>query len=111
GVILAVAVLAAAVYVARAGGQNNDHPLVAGSLGAEPPSVVWMIPTSHGDQIAIVGLPKSGPAVAIAIPSDAHVILPAGDISTIGVSANTGPHALAVAQNVLLRRVGHYLVT
>jgi hypothetical protein len=27
------------------------------------------------------------------------------------VSADTGPHAQAVAQNVLLRRVGHYLVT
>jgi hypothetical protein len=109
--ILALALLAAAVYVARPGAGNHDHPRVAGSLGAAPPSVVWMIPTPQGDQIAVVGLPKSGPAVAIAVPSDSHVILPAGDISTVGVSANTGPHAQAVAQNVLLRRVGHYLVT
>jgi LytR cell envelope-related transcriptional attenuator/cell envelope-related transcriptional attenuator-like protein len=108
---LALALLAAAVYVARPNPGNRDHPRVAGSLGASPPSVVWMIPTPHGDQIAIVGLPKSGPAVAIAVPSDSHVILPAGDISTVGASANTGPHAQAVAQNVLLRRVGHYLVT
>ena len=76
-----------------------------------PPSVVWMIPTSHGDQIAVVGLPNSAPAVAIAVPSESHVILPAGDISTVGVSANSGPRAQAVAQNVLLKRVGHYLVT
>jgi len=70
-----------------------------------------MMPTPHGDQIAIVGLPKSGPAVAIAIPSESHVILPAGDISTVGASADSGPHAQAVAQNVLLKRIGHYLVT
>ena len=70
-----------------------------------------MMPTPHGDQIAIVGLPKSGPAVAIAIPSESHVILPAGDISTVGASADSGPHAQAVAHNVLLKRIGHYLVT
>jgi hypothetical protein len=109
--ILALALLAAAVYVARPGASDNDHPRVAGSLGAAPPSVVWMMPTPHGDQIAIVGLPKSGPAVAIAIPSESHVILPAGDISTVGASADSGPHAQAVAQNVLLKRIGHYLVT
>ena len=108
---LALTLLAAAVYVARPGAGGNDHPRVAGSLGAAPPSVVWMIPTSHGDQIAVVGLPKSGPAVAIAVPSESHVTLPAGDISTVGVSADSGPHAQAVAQNVLLKRIGHYLVT
>jgi len=109
--ILALALLAAAVYVARPGAGGNNHPRVAGSLGAAPPSVVWMIPTPQGNQIAVVGLPKSGPAVAIALPSEAHVILPAGDISTVATSADSGPHAQAVAQNVLLKRIGHYLVT
>ena len=109
--ILALALLAAAVYVARPDGGGRDHPRVAGSLGPAPPSVVWMIPTSKGNQVAVVGLPASGPAVAIAVPSESHVILPAGDISTVGVSADSGPHAQAVAQNVLLKRIGHYLVT
>jgi hypothetical protein len=109
--ILALALLAAAVYVARPGGGGNDRPRVAGSLGAAPPSVVWMIPTAHGNQIAVVALPKSGPAIAIAVPSESHVVLPAGDISTVGVSADSGPRAQAVAQNVLLKRIGHYLVT
>jgi hypothetical protein len=109
--ILAVLLLGAAVYVARPGTLGKPKPPPAGSLGASPPSVVWAMPTAHGVQLAVVGLPKNGTGVALALPSATHVILPAGDISTIGASAGSGPRAQAVAQNILLRRVGHYLVS
>jgi LytR cell envelope-related transcriptional attenuator len=109
--ILAVLLLGAAVYVARPGTLGKPKPPPAGSLGAAPPSVVWAMPTAHGVQLAVVGLPKNGTGIALALPSATHVILPAGDISTIGASAGSGPRAQAVAQNILLKRVGHYLVS
>ncbi len=103
--------LGAAVYVARPGTLGKPKPPPAGSLGAAPPSVVWAMPTAHGVQLAVVGLPKNGTGIVLALPSATHVILPAGDISTIGASAGSGPRAQAVAQNILLKRVGHYLVS
>ena len=67
--------------------------------------------TSHGVQLAVIGLPKGGTGLALALPGETHIILPAGDISTVGASAGSGPRAQAVAQNLLLKRVGHYLVS
>jgi hypothetical protein len=109
--ILALALLAAAVYVAQPGTLGKHKHVATGSLGAAPPSVVWAMPTAHGVQLAVVGLPKTGPGIALALPSETHVVLPAGDISTVGSSSGSGPRAQAVAQNVLLKRVGHYLVS
>jgi LytR cell envelope-related transcriptional attenuator len=109
--ILAVALLAAAVYVARPGTLGKAKPPVPGNLGQSPPSVVWSMATSHGVQLAVIGLPTGGTGLALALPSETHVVLPAGDISTVGSSAGSGPRAQAVAQNLLLKRVGHYLVS
>jgi hypothetical protein len=109
--ILALVLLAAAVYVARPGTLGKTRTPPIGSLGQSPPSVVWAMPTAHGVQLAVIGVPKSGSGLALALPSETHVVLPAGDISTVGASSGSGPRAQAVAQNLLLKRVGHYLVS
>jgi hypothetical protein len=109
--ILALGLLATAALVARPGVLRRGGDTDVVDLGPAPPSVVWSLATSHGVQLAVVGLPGAGPGLALALPSDTHVILPAGDVSTIGQSAGSGPRAQAVAQNVLLKRVGHYLVS
>jgi hypothetical protein len=109
--VLALGLLAAAALVARPGVLGRGGDTGTADFGPAPPSVVWSMATSHGVQLAVVGLPGTSPGLALALPSETHVILPAGDISTIGQSAGSGPRALAVAQNVLLKRVGHYLAS
>ena len=109
--VLALGLLAAAALVARPGVLGRGGDAGAVDFGPAPPSVVWSLATRHGVQLAVVGLPGNGAGVALALPSQTHVILPAGDISTIGESSGSGPRAQAVAQNVLLKRVGHYLAS
>src|SRR5207249_3536056 len=77
--ILALGLLAAAVYVARPGGLGRGGGSGPVDLGPAPPSVAWSLATSQGTQIAVVGTPTGRASVALALPSETHVILPAGD--------------------------------
>jgi hypothetical protein len=108
--ILALVLLAAAVYVARPGTLGKPRKPPTGSLGQSPPSVVWAMPTAHGVQLAVVGVPRGGSGLALALPSGTarHCC---GRHLYRRCEPGSGPRAQAVAQNLLLKRVGHYLVS
>ncbi|HXY73227.1 MAG TPA: LytR C-terminal domain-containing protein [Actinomycetota bacterium] len=109
--LLALALLVAAVVVTRPQGQQPHPDTRFGSLGTSPSSLVWAVQMPTGTQLAVIGVPHTGDPVAMAIPNQTNVTLPAGNVAQAGQSAGSGPQAQAVAQTLLDRRVGHYLFT
>ena len=107
--LLAVALLAAAVLIARPKPPKQSPDAQLTGPGQSPASVVWAVREPGRTELAVIGIPHKQPAMAMAIPDQTSLALPAGNLSTAGESATDGPQALAAAQTVTGRRVGHYL--
>src|SRR5262249_39337150 len=109
--VLALGLLVAAVVVTRPRDGSSSPDARFGSLGNAPSSVVWAVQAPGGTQLAVIGVPHNRDPLAMAIPDQTNVILPAGNTAVAGQSARNGSQAQAIAQALLRRRVGHYLVS
>jgi hypothetical protein len=108
-ILVALALLATAVIVIRPHHTTLTTPRTPVVFGPSPRSVVLLVTSPMGTLVAVIGVPAGHTPTVLAVPADTIVTLPAGDQTTIGATAATGPVAQAAVQGLVLRRVGHYL--